>query len=82
MRRIVAVQVRSGYRVWIRFADGVEGEVDLGDLVGKGVFSRWSDPAEFARVHVDPESHTIAWDGDVDLCPDTLYRDLTGGSGA
>jgi len=77
MPRIVEVQTLEGYRVRVRFADGITGEVDLSSLVGKGVFSVWNDPEEFAKVFIDPESHTLAWPGGIDLCPDTLYQDVT-----
>lgn len=76
MHRIVAVKPLPSYRVRIRFSDGVEGEVSLADLVGKGVFADWIDPEHFARVAIDPESHTLTWPGGIDLCPDTLYRDV------
>lgn len=76
MPRIVEVQVLKGYRVRITFVDGIRGEVDLSPLVGKGVFSAWNDPEEFSKVFIDPESHTLAWPGGIDLCPDTLYQDV------
>lgn len=75
--RIEEVRVRPDYRVWIRFADGAAGEVDLSPLVGKGVFERWTDAAEFEKVYVDEETGTIAWPGGLDLAPDRLYRDVT-----
>ncbi len=78
MQRIVAAQARPGYRLWLRFTDGAEGEVDLSHLVGRGVFARWSEPAEFARVRVDPTTRTVCWPGDIDLDPDVLYAKLTG----
>lgn len=78
MHRIIEVKPLQDYRVWLRFSDGVEGTVDLSGLVGKGVFSAWEDVAFFNSVHVDRESHTIAWDGQIDLCPDTLYAKVLG----
>ena len=76
MHRIVAVQPVAQYRVWIRFSDGMEGEVDLSDLVGKGVFALWHEPAQFARVSIDPQNHTLTWPGGIDICPDVLYQDI------
>ena len=76
MHRIVAVQPLAQYRVWVRFSDGVEGEVNLSELVGKGVFALWNDPAQFAKVSIDPQSHTLTWPGGIDICPDTLYQDI------
>ena len=77
MHYIVQAKPLEGYRIWICFADGLEGEIDLSDLVGKGVFAAWIDPAEFKKVHIDSETHTVAWPGGIDLAPDALYHDLT-----
>lgn len=77
MHRIVAVEALETYQARARFADGVEGDVSLADLVGKGVFAAWNDPAQFAKVSIDPETHTLAWPGGIDLCPDSLYEDVT-----
>jgi hypothetical protein len=74
-----AVQARplEGYRLWLTFADGVEGEVDLSDLAGRGVFQAWSNPEIFRAVEVD-KSGALTWPGEIDLCPDALYLRLTG----
>jgi hypothetical protein len=76
--RIESVEARPAYRIWIRFADGVEGEINLSELVGHGVFESWKDASEFEKVFVDEESGTVAWPGGIDLAPDALYRDLAG----
>ena len=73
----VAVEPREEYRIWLRYADGVEGEVDLSHLVGKGVFAAWRERAFFERVHLGA-GRTIAWNEEIDLCPDALYLRLTG----
>ncbi|MBI5373938.1 MAG: DUF2442 domain-containing protein [Candidatus Schekmanbacteria bacterium] len=78
MHRIIQVKPLEKYRVWIKFSDGVEGIVDLSELVGKGVFSAWNDINFFNSVYVDAENHTIAWEGGIDLCPDTLYAKVLG----
>lgn len=78
MHRIVEVKPVSDYKVWIKFADGIEGIVDLSDLAGKGIFSQWQDKNFFNSVYVDNESHTVAWPGGIDLCPDELYAEITG----
>jgi hypothetical protein len=76
VHRIASARPLPGYRLSIRFEDGVEGEVDLTDLVGKGVFSAWTDPVEFAKVSIDPQTHTVTWPGGIDLCPESLYQDV------
>jgi hypothetical protein len=64
--------VRHGVLL-LAFADGLEGEVDLLDRLWGPVFERARTPAGFAEVYVDEEGGTIAWPGEVDLAPDTLY---------
>lgn len=76
--RIDAVTPLEGYRIWIRFQNGVKGEVDLSDLAGKGVFHAWDEPGFFQRVFVDERSGTVAWPGGLDLAPDALYEDVAG----
>jgi len=77
MKKVIEVRRLSGYRIWLRYADGVTGEVDLSHLAGRGVFKVWSDRKVFEGVRVD-QSGAIAWGEDIDLCPDALYLRLTG----
>lgn len=79
MPKPVEVRALANYRIWLRYDDGVQGEVDLGDLAGRGVFKAWDDPAFFSAVRV--ASHgAVEWGSGLDLCPDALYMRLTGRS--
>ena len=78
MSRIVEARALDNHRLHVEFEDGVEGTVDLSEMVGRGVFSAWSDPDFFARVTVDLGTRTVAWPGGIDLCPDQLYHDVAG----
>ena len=73
------VEARDGYRIWIRYSDGVQGEVDLSALAGRGVFRAWETPGFFADVHVSPHG-SIAWNDELEICPDTVYSELSGKS--
>ena len=76
---IVEARVVGNYRLYIRFEDGVDGELDLKDLIEfKGVFEPLQDPREVAKVRVDAESGTICWPNGADLDPDVLYAKLSG----
>lgn len=77
MNRLTGVEARGGYTVWLRFADGVEGTVDLADLAERGVFAAWKQRPHFEAVHVGPGG-CAAWPGELELCPDSLYLRLTG----
>ena len=79
MVRPTEVHSRAGYHIWLRYADGVAGEIDLSYLAGNGVFKIWDEPGYFEKVHIT--SHrAIAWDDDIELCADALYMKLTGKS--
>ena len=75
-RRLTAVAPRAGSRIWLRFADGVAGEIDLAPLVGKGVFQAWRDPDFFQSARL--EDGVVTWGDDLALCSDALYLQLTG----
>jgi hypothetical protein len=77
MIRPVDVRAVAPYRIWLRYQDGAEGEVDLAHLAGRGVFSAWEQEGVFARVKLGPHGQ-IEWPGELDLCPDALYMTLTG----
>ena len=79
MLKPVDVKPLPGHKIWLKYADGVEGEVDLSGLVGKGVFCLWDDPNAFETVSIG-ESGQIRWGDQVDLCADALYMQLTGKS--
>lgn len=79
MLKPLQVEPLSGHKIWIRYSDGAEGEVDLSDLAGRGVFQLWDRPGEFEKVHIGP-GNAISWTDQVELCPDSVYLKLTGKS--
>ena len=77
MFKPIAIKALPGFRLFVRFSDGVEGEVDLSNLVGRGVFTAWNDPRSFEQVSIGP-SGEIRWNDQIDLCPDAVYLQITG----
>ena len=77
MLKISSAKALSDYKIWIQYSDGVEGEVDLSHLVGKGVFSAWKDENVFQNFRVD-NGRSITWTDEIDLCADSLYLEITG----
>ena len=78
--RVTGVEPRDGYTIWVRYADGTEGSVDLSHMARWKACERWADRSFFESVTVTEEG-AVAWvDGEyvVDLCPETMYMRLTG----
>lgn len=75
--RPTEVQALDKYRIWIKYSDGVEGEVDLSDFAGRGVFTFWDKDNNFQKIGLG-KSGEIQWADEIGLCPDTIYLRLTG----
>lgn len=69
----VDVQPLDGYRLRVRFVDGLEGEIDLSARIRSpqaGVFARLADTAEFNKVQV--VFGVVTWPDETDLAPETI----------
>ncbi|MEX2139350.1 MAG: DUF2442 domain-containing protein [Pirellulales bacterium] len=74
LKDIVAVRPVGDFRLFIQFEDGLEGTIDIGELVSfQGVFEPLKNLDEFARVYVNSELGSIEWPNGADLDPDVLY---------
>ena len=62
------------YRLWVRFSDASEGEIDLADLIlndRRPIVAALRDPAAFAALRVDMD--TVVWANGFDLAPEYLH---------
>lgn len=76
MHTITECRAEGNYTLWLRFADGLEGHVYLGDIVHTSYFRMLCDIDTFNRVALDPVENTVTWEGGIKLDPEVLYRDL------
>jgi len=76
MHRVTDCKASRDYMLWLKFEDGLEGSVFLGNLLDEGAFSVWRDVDQFCRVAVDSTAATVVWDGGIQFDPDILYQDL------
>lgn len=73
---VTELRAERNYTLWLRFDDGLEGHVYLGDLITTQSFGVLSDEEKFSRAAIDPVSNAVTWEGDITLEPDALYRDI------
>jgi hypothetical protein len=71
MLHVVEAKVAGGYRLFLRFSDGVEGIADLASLLWGPVFEPIRDGAAFARFHISPVG-AVEWENGADLAPEAL----------
>ncbi len=79
LKDVIAVHPLENYQLHLYFEDGVEGIVDISQIVEEftGVFEPLKDFSEFAKVKVNPDWGTVYWDCGADLDPDVLYSTVT-----
>ena len=76
--RVKSVDLQGGFLVRLELTDGTIKLVDLEKYLRGPIFELIrTDPAEFARVRVDPRAGTIVWPNGADIDPDVLCQDLT-----
>jgi hypothetical protein len=79
LKDIIEVRPVRAHVLYVRFEDGVQGEVDFAKrLRFEGVFAPLRDLEEFAQVQVHPELRTLVWPSGADVDPDVLYAEMSG----
>ena len=74
--RVVDGRYVSGYTVWLRFSDGVEGEIDLAAELHGPIFEPLRNIEYFRRFIVHPELGTLVWPNGADFAPEFLRASL------
>jgi hypothetical protein len=74
---LLEVKPLEGFSLYVKYSDGVEGNVDLSEFAGKGVFALWNDYSQFEKVTIGSSSELV-WNEDVDMDGLGIYLKLTG----
>jgi len=77
MVRIETAQPLSGYRLKVRFNDGLEGIYPVEPERRGGVFLKLLEAKTFNAVTINPDFGCVEWPGGVDLCPDTMHQAMS-----
>ncbi|MFH1319746.1 MAG: DUF2442 domain-containing protein [Bacteroidota bacterium] len=70
------VKALADYKIWVKFEDGTSGEVDLSNEAGKGIFKFWNNRDNFKKVFINNETDGIAWNDELEICPETVYNEI------
>ena len=74
--RIEEAKYVRDYTIYLRFSDGTEGEVYLGEELNGEVFKPLKDVSYFKNFTLDPVLHTITWPNGADFAPEFLYDSI------
>jgi Protein of unknown function (DUF2442) len=75
--RVASVEALPGYRLRVRFLDGLEGVVDMSALIASpnaGVFAALAEHEAFRRAFV--ALGAVCWPGGLDIAPDAIYAEI------
>ncbi len=64
----------AGHTIHVRFADGIEADIDLQSETWGEVFESLRDVDAFRRFQLDEELNTITWPSGADFAPEFLYE--------
>ena len=78
LKDIVEAHPLGQHQLYLRFENGVEGEIDIAEMIDfTGVLAPLADPIFFAQFTTDPKTGTVTWPNGADLYPDVLYAAVT-----
>ncbi|NLO19422.1 MAG: DUF2442 domain-containing protein [Ignavibacteria bacterium] len=72
----IKVKAIEPYKIWVEFEDGKAGYVNLSNLKNKGIFNEWNKEGVFDKVYINPETYAIAWNEEIELCPNSVYHKI------
>ena len=71
--RLIDAKYVRDFVVWVKFSDGVEGEIDLREELSGPIFEPLRDVNRFKKFIVHPELQTLVWENDADFAPEFLH---------
>jgi hypothetical protein len=71
---VIEVKVTENLSLYVRFADGTNGQVRFMPQHLTGIFEPLKNPQFFNQVFID--SGVVAWPNEVDLAPDAMYQEI------
>ncbi len=74
--RIIEVRHLADYVLFLRFADGTAGQIDLAEELWGEVFEPLKDLERFREVGLHPELGALVWPNGADFAPEFIYRQV------
>jgi hypothetical protein len=76
---VIEVKPEKDCSLFVRFQDGLSGRICLRPEEMTGVLAPLREPQFFNLVFVDHGA--VTWPGEIDLAPDTMYRQVASEAG-
>ncbi len=74
MNKVIAVEPRDNYVLFVRMSNGKEGEFDVSRYLDKGIFKELRDQNYFRQAR--PAFGGVAWPHEQDFSADTIEVEM------
>lgn len=72
----VFVKAVGNSKIFLKYSDGMEGELQLSYLKEKSGYEILKDSSAFGNVFIDEISKDICWDKNISICKNAVYKQL------
>jgi hypothetical protein len=76
MPKPVEVKVIENSRLYVKYSDGISGEISLANLLNEEGYPELKDPEYLNKVFIDPKSNDAVWPNGASLCKNAIYKQL------
>lgn len=70
------VEVLSEKEIFVKYSDGLEGEINLSFLFKNFAYEELTNEEIFKTVYIDKTTKDICWEKNISICKDMLYNHL------
>jgi Protein of unknown function (DUF2442) len=71
---LIEAKYIKDFIVWVKFDDGVQGEIDFKPELYGSVFEPLLNSHEFRKFSIHPEFRTLVWESGADVAPEFLHE--------
>ncbi|MBH46951.1 MAG: hypothetical protein CME71_02140 [Halobacteriovorax sp.] len=75
--KIIEARHTNDTKFYVRFNDGLEGELDYKDFNTLGLGADLLEPTYLSKIFIDDNFGNVAWPNGVDICKDYLHQILS-----
>lgn len=77
MPKLVSVEPCDSRKIFLKYDDGVEGQVDLTKTIERNFFDELRNVSEFSKIFYDNNTDELCWSCGVRMCTNALYRQIS-----
>jgi hypothetical protein len=74
--RIIEAKYLDGYKLYLRYADGSEGEINLETELTGEIFYQLRKQEYFKNFEISQDLNTVVWPNGADFSPEFLYQKI------